>query len=175
MIEKNRYQYIFAVEGYTDVVSAIQQKNYNVVSFNSSTLSDGHIALLRKSKIKHAVFLADNDSTGKKKIKDLIDRAKEQNFSFVKIGVFKNKDLKDLDEQSRANPLVKIEDLVDIYDIFEYQAKLLIEEQLESKNLDLTSIITEVCMSIGTLVSPAERFAARKSVPIINSKIQYWR
>ena len=178
MIEKDRHQYIYAVEGYTDVVSAIQQKNYNVVSFNSSTLSDGHIALLRKSRAKSAVFLADNDSTGKEKIKDLIDRAKEQNFSFVKIGVFKNKELKDLDEQSKANPLTNIDDLVDIYDIFEYQAKLLIEEQLESKNLDLTSIITEVCMSIGTMVSPAERFNAGRTfhqlIDSYNIENNYW-
>ncbi len=162
-IEKYRLQYIYAVEGYTDVVSAIVQKNFNVVSYNSSTLSDGHIKLLKKTKAKKAVFVADNDAVGKTKILDLIERAKAQNLSFLKIGIFKNKKLKDLDEQSRANPNVKTEDLLEIYDIFEYQAKLLIEEQIEAKNLDLTAIITEVCMSIGTLVSPAERFTAGRT------------
>jgi hypothetical protein len=34
--------------------NTIVQKNFNVVSYNSSTLSDGHIKLLKKTKAKKA-------------------------------------------------------------------------------------------------------------------------
>ena len=138
---------IWSTFTYLDFVTAYQAGIYNVIALGSASFTDELIDLLEDSPyISKVAFALDNDETGIKRTKTLIDRLKARTnlekkyaVAFIKNGV------KDLDEAINAG-VKTLEEAYDVLSLFEYSLQFLVntyEDEREILDMIIPTILQE--------------------------------
>lgn len=99
---------LIIVEGFFDVFSFEEQGVYNVVAAMGTTLTNNHLELLRKYKIKEVILAYDQDKAGMQANLDFGDRLYKNGFTNVKVITFDH--YKDIDEYVQAGN--NVDDLI---------------------------------------------------------------
>lgn len=155
----NHLDIFLIVEGYIDFVSAYQAGFRNVVALGSASFTDEHIELLeRDNNIDKIAIALDNDTTGKKRTEDLINRFKLRKLkkTYV-VAVNKSDKYKDLDEaiqdKIKSNTRLNLREMYDIIDLFEFELRKI----KESGNYDESLVFEKFVNIISQTKSPKKR------------------
>lgn len=145
------------IEGYIDEVTTYQYGYTQFVALGSASLTDEHIKIIeRNPKIENIAFALDNDETGRKRMKSLIDRLKAMKTSKkYKFAVYKTSG-KDLDEiLNEAGKKISLQDIFELKSLFDYELMNL-KEELNS-DLDESNLFDRFVGIISKTTRPKER------------------
>ena len=127
------------VEGYLDFVSAYQAGIGNVVALGSASFTDDQIAIIERSpEIKSVAMALDSDKVGVARTKSILERLlKIKTVKTYKFAQYKDSS-KDLDEAINSDKSIISTDMIfDLIDMFEFELKVLKEEEGNSFDQDL--------------------------------------
>lgn len=143
----NIFKDYIIIEGYLDFVTAYQAGIYNVGALGSASFTDEILDVLEKvPQIKRVAIALDNDDTGEKRTKTLVDRLKARNDLEKKYSVaFYKTQYKDLDEAIIAG-ITNLDDIYEFNSMFEYNLKYMIkhcESEREILDIMIPTILQE--------------------------------
>ena len=153
----NPLQTLIIIEGYIDEVTTYQYGYTQFVALGSASLTDEHIKIIeRNSKIENVAFALDNDETGRKRMKSLIERLKTiKTTKKYKFAVYK-KEGKDLDEiLNEAGKKIPLSDIFELKSLFDYELMKLKDEY--GSDLDESDIFDRFVGIISKTNRPKER------------------
>lgn len=121
--EINSFEKVLIVEGYIDAVTAYQKGFRNIIALGSASFTKEHLSIIENSKeIRFPAITFDQDTTGIKRTKDLVDRIKEHGNIRKKffIAKYKNQSCKDLDEILNTQIVRNLEEVFEYETLFQY-------------------------------------------------------
>lgn len=124
----NKHKHYFILEGYLDFVTAYQAGIYNVGALGSASFTDELVDFLEDTAYINKIAIAlDNDVTGEKRTKSLIERLSLRKNLEKKYAVaFYKTEYKDVDEAINAG-ITDLKDIFEINTLFQYNLKYQIE------------------------------------------------
>lgn len=110
-----KYNAVYVVEGYFDVISPHQYNFNNVVAVCGAYLTLRHFALLARY-TNHIILLFDNEPEAIERAKRTVERRKQEDLIIEAVNIFP-KNIKDLDEYLKTYSIKDLRVALDGYDI----------------------------------------------------------